>query len=75
MSAVYRANLTADPAAKLSRERTALFQRLTELLSFAIGNQAQNHRASFFILSNPISRKIVSLLYIKDKPLRHGESL
>lgn len=50
-----------------------MFQSLTELLSLAIANQAQSHRASFFILSNPISRKIVSLLYIRDKPLRHGE--
>lgn len=49
-----------------------MFQSLTELLSLAIANQAQSHRASFFILSNPISRKIVSLLYIRDKPLRHG---
>ena len=68
-----RSLLMADQPPKFSREQMALFQSLTELLSFAISNQSQNHRASFFILSNPISRKIVSLLYIKDKPLRHGE--
>lgn len=47
---------------------------LVELLSASVLNQAQHQRATYFILSNPISKKIVSLLYVKDKPLRHGES-
>lgn len=58
---------------KIPREKTALLYLLIELLSASISNNAQLHRVSFFILSNPISRKIVSLVYVKDKPLRHGK--
>lgn len=66
-------SLTVDPTPKFSGGQLALFQSLIELLSFAIRNQSQNNRALYFILSNPISRKIVSLLHVKNKPLRHGE--
>lgn len=60
-----------EPAFKLTREQSTLLQLLIELLSYGINNHA--HRASYFILSNPISKKVVGLLYIKDKPLRHGQ--
>jgi len=58
---------------KLPRERVALLHLLTELLAASVLNQSQLHRASYYVLSNPISKKVVSLLYLKDKPLRHGE--
>jgi len=58
---------------KIPRERTALLYLLIELLSASVSNNSQLHRVSFFILSNPISRKIVSLVYVKDKPLKHGK--
>ncbi|WVQ85221.1 hypothetical protein IAT38_007386 [Cryptococcus sp. DSM 104549] len=57
-------------APKLPREYGALLQHLVELLSFCVTNHA--HRASYFILSNPISKKVVGLLYVRDKPLRHA---
>ena len=57
---------------KLPRERVALLHLLTELLAASVLNQSQLHRASYYVLSNPISKKVVSLLYLKDKPLRHG---
>lgn len=56
--------------AKLTREYTSLLQNLVELLSYCVVNHP--HKGSYFILSNPISKKVVALLYIRDKPLRHG---
>jgi protein phosphatase-4 regulatory subunit 3 len=47
-------------------------QYLTELLAFFVAQHG--HRAQFFILSNPVSMRIASLLYMKQKPLRHGKS-
>ncbi|KAK4688245.1 protein phosphatase 4 regulatory subunit 3, partial [Tremellales sp. Uapishka_1] len=55
---------------KLTRERATLLQNLIELLSFCVINHA--HRSQYFILSNPISPRVVSLLYVKEKPLRHA---
>jgi protein phosphatase-4 regulatory subunit 3 len=62
--------LMAEPLA-LPRERTTQLQQLVELLSFTLLNHG--HRTTYFILGNTIMRHIVSLLYVKDKPLRHGE--
>ena len=59
-----------DPPYQLSREQATLLLQLVELLSYCL--MVHSHRGSYFILSNPISRKVVSLLYIKHKPLRHG---
>lgn len=50
-----------------------LLGHLVELLSFSI--TIHGHRASYFVMSNPIARKTVGLLYVKQKPLRHGESI
>ncbi|WVO25196.1 uncharacterized protein IAS62_006586 [Cryptococcus decagattii] len=55
---------------KLTREYTSLLQNLVELLSYCVVNHP--HKGSYFILSNPISKKVVALLYIRDKPLRHA---
>ncbi|KAK6905071.1 hypothetical protein I203_105890 [Kwoniella mangroviensis CBS 8507] len=65
-----KAELTKNKLFKLSREHIALLQHLIELLSFSIANHA--HRASYFVLANPVSKKVVQLLYVKDKPLRHA---
>nr|XP_019014382.1 uncharacterized protein I206_00464 [Kwoniella pini CBS 10737]OCF53163.1 hypothetical protein I206_00464 [Kwoniella pini CBS 10737] len=65
-----KAELNKNPKFKLTREHITLLQHLVELLSFCVINHA--HKASYFVLSNPISKKIVNLLYIKDKPLRHA---
>ncbi|OCF33154.1 hypothetical protein I316_05199 [Kwoniella heveanensis BCC8398] len=65
-----KADIAKGKPAKLPREHGALLQSLVELLSFCIINHA--HRASYFILSNPISKKVVGLLYVRDKPLRHA---
>ena len=73
VSIQHRTLLMTASSLAFSRERITWFQCLTELLSTGVSNQSQPQRTSYFILSNPISRKIVSLLYIKDKPLRHGE--
>ncbi|GHJ88221.1 hypothetical protein NliqN6_4623 [Naganishia liquefaciens] len=43
---------------------------LSELLAFFVAQHG--HRAQFFILSNPVSMRIASLLYMKQKPLRHA---
>ena len=59
----------------MPREKALLFSGLIELFSFSISNTTQAARAAFFLLSNVVSRKITSLLYVKDKPLRHGEYL
>lgn len=60
----------SGPPPKLPRHRISLFIMLIELLSFCVLHHA--HRASYFILSNPISKKVFSLLKVKDKPLRYG---
>lgn len=60
-----------DPPVKLSREQATLVQHLVELLSFCV--LSHSHRASYFVLSNPVSKKITSLLYLRDKTLRHSE--
>ncbi|KAK8844620.1 hypothetical protein IAR55_006467 [Kwoniella newhampshirensis] len=65
-----KAEIAKGNPAKLPRERGALLQNLVELLSFCVINHA--HRASYFILANPISKKVAGLLYVKDKPLRHA---
>ncbi|WWD22828.1 hypothetical protein CI109_107322 [Kwoniella shandongensis] len=65
-----KAEIAKGNPAKLPRERGALLQLLVELLSFCVINHA--HRASYFILANPISKKVAGLLYVKDKPLRHA---
>ena len=65
----------ADPPAHLptlTRERKSLLQSLIELFSFTLSNQNQAHRAAYFLLSHPLSRKVLTLLYFKDKPLRHA---
>ncbi|KIR57878.1 nuclear protein [Cryptococcus bacillisporus CA1873] len=59
-----------QPTTKLTREYTSLLQNLVELLSYCVVNHP--HKGSYFILSNPISKKVVALLYIRDKPLRHA---
>ncbi|EIW73149.1 hypothetical protein TREMEDRAFT_24823, partial [Tremella mesenterica DSM 1558] len=59
-----------DPPFRPTREQSSLIQHLVELLSFCVLIHA--HRASYFILSNPISPKVVSLLHLKHKPLRHA---
>nr|XP_019048585.1 hypothetical protein I302_02357 [Kwoniella bestiolae CBS 10118]OCF27515.1 hypothetical protein I302_02357 [Kwoniella bestiolae CBS 10118] len=70
-SVLYKPLLDApDIKAELSREHIALLQHLIELLSFSIINHA--HKASYFVLANPVSKKVVQLLYVKDKPLRHA---
>ncbi|OXH35304.1 nuclear protein [Cryptococcus neoformans] len=61
---------TEQPTTKLTREYTSLLQNLVELLSYCLLNHP--HKGSYFILSNPISKKVVALLYIRDKPLRHA---
>ncbi|WWC85689.1 uncharacterized protein L201_000555 [Kwoniella dendrophila CBS 6074] len=65
-----KSELTKNPKFKLAREHITLLQHLVELLSFCITNHS--HKASYFVLSNPISKKVVNLLYVKDKPLRHA---
>ncbi|ODN80464.1 hypothetical protein L202_02704 [Cryptococcus amylolentus CBS 6039] len=60
----------SQPNTKLARNYTTLLQNLTELLSYCV--TTHGHKSSYFILSNPISKKVVGLLYIKDKPLRHA---
>lgn len=60
------------PFPALPRHRISLLIMLIDLLSFCVLHHA--HRASYFILSNPISKRVFSLLRIKDKPLRYGES-
>ncbi|WRT63528.1 uncharacterized protein IL334_000433 [Kwoniella shivajii] len=65
-----KAELTKSPKFRLTREHITLLQLLVELLSFCVLNHT--HKGSYFILSNPISKKVVNLLYVKDKPLRHA---
>ncbi|WVR03282.1 hypothetical protein IAU60_000273 [Kwoniella sp. DSM 27419] len=65
-----KAEIAKGNPAKLPREQNALLQNLIELLSFCVTNHA--HRASYFVLSNPISKRVVGLLHVKDKPLRHA---
>jgi hypothetical protein len=48
-----------------------LMQYLSELLAFFVAQHG--HRAQFFILSNPVSIRIATLLYMKQKPSRHGK--
>lgn len=60
-----------EPPPILDRPKAALLGHLVELLSFCV--TMHGHRASYFVMSNPIARKTVSLLYLKEKPLRHGE--
>lgn len=59
-------------ASTLTPSDVMLVQYLSELLAFFVAQHG--HRAQFFILSNPVSMRIASLLYMKQKPLRHGES-
>nr|ODO02203.1 nuclear protein [Cryptococcus depauperatus CBS 7855] len=54
----------------LSREYMTLIQTLVELLSYCVIHH--QHKSSYFILSNPISKRIAGLLYVRDKPLRHA---
>ncbi|ORX34996.1 component of IIS longevity pathway SMK-1-domain-containing protein [Kockovaella imperatae] len=67
-------NFNEPPAhlPSLSRERRSLLQGLIELFSFTLSNQNQAHRAAYFLLSHPLSRKVLTLLYFKDKSLRHA---
>nr|XP_018266504.1 uncharacterized protein I303_00479 [Kwoniella dejecticola CBS 10117]OBR88662.1 hypothetical protein I303_00479 [Kwoniella dejecticola CBS 10117] len=65
-----KSELAKNPQFKLAREHITLLQHLVELLSFCVLSHA--HKASYFVLSNPISKKVVGLLYVKDKPLRHA---
>ncbi len=48
-----------------------LLQHLAELLAFFVSQHST--RAQFFVLSHPISAKVATLLYLKQKTLRHGE--
>ncbi|KAJ9098807.1 hypothetical protein QFC19_006284 [Naganishia cerealis] len=54
----------------LAAPDTMLMQFLSELLAFFVTQHG--HRAQFFILSNPVSVKIATLLYMKQKPSRHA---
>lgn len=49
-----------------------LLQHLAELLAFFVSQHST--RAQFFVLSHPISAKVATLLYLKQKTLRHGEA-
>jgi hypothetical protein len=60
-------------ALTLSPSDVMLVQYLSELLAFFVAQHG--HRAQFFILSNPVSMRIASLLYMKQKPLRHGKCI
>ena len=67
------ADTPADPAFRLDRRQTAITHHLVELLYFCVMLHTQ--RSSFYVLSNPINKKVVSLLYLRDKPLRLGACL
>ena len=63
--------LTAKPV-HLNAIEAALIQLLTELMATAIPQHG--HRVQYFILSNPTASRVASLAYMKQKPLKHGES-
>lgn len=59
-----------DTPLHLSRETGTLLHHLTELLSFCI--LQHSHRSQYYVLSNPISVRVATLLFAKEKSLRHG---
>ncbi|KAJ9106115.1 hypothetical protein QFC21_001257 [Naganishia friedmannii] len=54
----------------LAAAEIMLMQYLSELLAFFVAQHG--HRAQFFILSNPVSVRIATLLYMRQKPSRHA---
>lgn len=55
----------------LVSDHISLINILVELLSYCVTVHA--HRAQYYILSNPLAQKVCSLMYAREKPLRHGK--
>jgi hypothetical protein len=62
--------VTASPTS-VSNSDIVLLQYLAELLAFFVGHHTL--KSQFFILTQPVSVRLASLLYFKQKSLRHGE--
>lgn len=56
---------------KLDRKTATQIQHLIELLYYCITNHTA--RAAYFVQTTVVNKKIMSLLYLRDKPLRLGE--
>lgn len=62
--------LTILGSMPLTVERVPLINTLVDLLSYCVAVHA--HRAQYYILSNPLAQKVCSLIYAREKPLRHA---
>lgn len=61
----------SEPVYNISREQSSLFLFLCDNLSNFISQHA--HRAQYFILSSSVSRKVGTLLKVKEKHVCLGE--
>jgi protein phosphatase-4 regulatory subunit 3 len=57
---------------RFDRRKITQTQQLIELLYYCITNHT--FKAAFYIQSSGVNKQVMSLLYLRDKPLRLGES-